>query len=213
MSCFETISRSLCYEIFFPSCSFHVVSYTIMHNLLVISLHNTLYQNLLEWGCRRSFCLGHRGWLRQWKTTPIAIYGKFWIKSYIAVLRYASSGHLPSGQRWRTLHFSGSFSFSSKMVNSKACIVHLHILLIYLLMKPGCDAKRQNVSQIIKYRLQKIMYQPYLDKMYKMLLPPRCRKEQNCFLQLMKLLRVRIKHPGKGVRMKLRIGWNVVWDN
>ena len=101
---------------------------------------------------------------------------------------------------------SGSFSFSSKMVNSKACIVHLHILLIYLLMKPGCDAKRQNVSQIIKYRLQKIMYQPYLQKMYKMLLPPRCQKEQNCFLQLMKLLRVRIKHPGKGVRMKLRIG-------
>ena len=101
-------------------------------------------------------------------------------------------------------------NYLAKMVNCKTKKVIYTLLLCVLLrdmlFKPICDAKRRNLSELIRYRLKKIMYEPYLDQMYKMFLPASCKKENNCFHRLMKLLRVHLKLPGKKVRMKLRLG-------
>ena len=73
------------------------------------------------------------------------------------------------------------------------------------------DAKRSKINSIVKYRLKKKMYDPFLKLMYKEFLPGRCKNQTDCFRKISKLLVIRIKSNGlkpKGgnILANLRLG-------
>ena len=76
------------------------------------------------------------------------------------------------------------------------CIIAVTLLLQGISTNQLCDAKRNKINSIVKYRLKKKMYEPFLKSMYKKFLQGGCKNDTDCFQKMSKLLGNRLKSSG-----------------